>query len=114
MMTLQEIINSINSLPTEDRERLFEFIHQQEIESGRVEILANAQEVTQAFKDETAKKSSVDDLNADLLEEQQTNSQGFWDGLQEFRQTIEREGIVFTDEDFADLRDRSVGREIDL
>lgn len=114
MMNLQEIINSINSLPTEERDYLFEFLRQQEIENRRVEILANAQEVTQAFKDGTAKKESVDDLSADLLEEQETDSQEFWDELQESRRTIEREGIIFTDEDFADLRDRSVSREIDL
>ncbi|MEH2053174.1 hypothetical protein [Nostoc sp.] len=67
MMTLQEIINSIESLPTEDREYLFEFLRQQRIENRRVEILANAHEVMQAFKDGTAKRGSVDDLIADLL-----------------------------------------------
>ncbi|MEH1867518.1 MAG: hypothetical protein V7K69_21245 [Nostoc sp.] len=67
MMTLQEIINSIESLPTEDREYLFEFLRQQRIENRRVEILANAQEVMQAFKDGTAHRGSVDDLIADLL-----------------------------------------------
>jgi hypothetical protein len=67
MMTLQEIINSIESLPTEEREYLFEFLRQQRIENRRVEILANAQEVMQAFKDGTAHRGSVDDLIADLL-----------------------------------------------
>ena len=67
MMTLQEIINSIESLPKEDREYLFEFLRQQRIENRRVEILANAQEVMQAFKDGTAHRGSVDDLIADLL-----------------------------------------------
>jgi len=38
----------------------------------------------------------------------------FWEGLQRFRNAIEAEGIVFTDEDFADLRDRSPGREVEL
>ena len=36
----------------------------------------------------------------------------FWNGLQKFRLTIENGGLRFTDDDFADLRDRSVGREI--
>ncbi|MBD2347030.1 hypothetical protein [Anabaena subtropica] len=67
MMTLQEIINSIKSLPTEDQEYLFEFLRQQRIENRRVEILANTQEVMQAFKDGTAKRGNVDDLIADLL-----------------------------------------------
>ena len=66
MMTLQEIINSIESLPTEDREYLFEFLRQQQIQNRRVEILANAQEVMQAFKDGTAHRGSVDDLIAEF------------------------------------------------
>lgn len=67
MMTLQEIISSINSLPIEDQEHLFEFLRQQRIENRQQEILANAQEVMQAFKHGTAKRGSVDDLIADLL-----------------------------------------------
>ncbi|NEO86100.1 MAG: hypothetical protein F6J87_17870 [Spirulina sp. SIO3F2] len=38
----------------------------------------------------------------------------FWQGVLKFRERIEREGIEFTDEDFADLRDRSPGREVNL
>ncbi|MBC1214212.1 hypothetical protein GNE08_08240 [Trichormus variabilis ARAD] len=67
MMTLQEIINSIENLPTEEQEYLFEFLRQQRIDNRRVEILANTQEVIQALKDGTAKRGSVDDLIADLL-----------------------------------------------
>ncbi len=74
-MTLQEIINSINSLPTEERDYLFEFLRKNKEES---------------------------------------KGNTFWEGLQKFRQVIQSEGIIFTDEDFADLRDRSVGREINL
>ena len=69
MMTLQEIISSINSLPTEDQEHLFEFLRQQRIKNRQQEILANAQEVMQAFKNGTAKRGSVDDLIADLLKD---------------------------------------------
>ena len=36
----------------------------------------------------------------------------FWDSLQECRQIIESENIVFTDDDFANLRDKSPGREV--
>ncbi|MGM3309084.1 hypothetical protein ACSQ6I_24415 [Anabaena sp. WFMT] len=75
MMTLQEIINSIESLPTEERDYLFDFLRQKKEES---------------------------------------KGDNFWEGLQKFRKVIETEGIIFTDDDFADLRDRSVGREIDL
>lgn len=37
---------------------------------------------------------------------------GFWDMTLEFRKRIERENIVFNEEDFANLRDRSAGREV--
>ncbi|MHC5739445.1 hypothetical protein [Nostoc sp.] len=75
MMTLQEIINSIENLPTEERDYLFEFLRKKKEES---------------------------------------RGDNFWEGLQKFRSVIQSEGIIFTDDDFADLRDRSVGREIDL
>ncbi len=74
-MNLQEIINSINSLPTEEQDYLFEFLRQKKEES---------------------------------------RGENFWQGLQKFRNLIQSEGIIFTDEDFAGLRDKSVGREIDL
>lgn len=74
-MTLQEIINSINSLSIEERDYLFEFLRKKKEES---------------------------------------RGDDFWEGLQKFRKVIQSEGIIFTDQDFADLRDKSVGREIDL
>jgi len=66
-MTLQEIINSIENLPTEDREYLFEFLQKQRINQKRTEILTNAEELKHAFKNGTAKRGTVDDLIADLL-----------------------------------------------
>ena len=67
MLIFQEIIDSIESLSIEDQEYLFELIRKRRIENRRAEILANAQEVQQAFKNGTAKRGSVDDLAADLL-----------------------------------------------
>ena len=67
MMTLQEIIKSIENLPTEDREYLFDFLQKQRINQKRTEILTNAEELKQAFKNGTAKRGTVDDLIADLL-----------------------------------------------
>jgi hypothetical protein len=75
MMTLQEIINSINNLPTEEQDYLFEFLRQKKEES---------------------------------------RGENFWEGLQKFRNIIESERIIFSDEDFADLRDYSIGKEIEL
>lgn len=67
MMTVQEIMEQVESLSIEDQDRLFELIRKRRIENRRDEILANAQEVMQAFKNGTAKRGSVDDLIADLL-----------------------------------------------
>jgi hypothetical protein len=68
LMTFQEIVNSIDSLSTEDRDRLFDLIRQRKIEEQDAETLANYQELKQAIKQGTAKKGSVHDLITDLLE----------------------------------------------
>jgi hypothetical protein len=49
-------------------------------------------------------------------EQQQINNNGetFWEMTLRFREQMEQEGIEFTDEDFANLRDRSTGREVEL
>jgi antitoxin Phd len=39
---------------------------------------------------------------------------GFWDALTGFRQNIKDEDIEISDKDFEGLRDRGVGREVDL
>ncbi|MDY6804876.1 MAG: hypothetical protein SXA11_13855 [Cyanobacteriota bacterium] len=38
----------------------------------------------------------------------------FWDALQNFRAKLERESIVFNDDDFANLRDKSPGRKVEF
>ncbi|MCT7952565.1 hypothetical protein NG798_22470 [Ancylothrix sp. C2] len=43
-----------------------------------------------------------------------SNQENFWEMLLRFRERMEQEKIVFTDEDFANLRERSPGREVDL
>ncbi|MBU7582823.1 MAG: hypothetical protein KAF91_07910 [Nostoc sp. TH1S01] len=74
-MNLQEIINSINGLPREEQEYLFEFLRKKKEES---------------------------------------TGDNFWQGLQKFRKVIQSEEIIFNDEDLTNLRDYSLGREIDL
>ncbi len=66
-MTLQEIIEQVQSLSIEDQDQFFDWIRKRRIENRRDEILANAKEVMEAFKNGTAKRGSVDDLIADLL-----------------------------------------------
>lgn len=75
MMTLQEIIDSLDSLSVEEQDYLVELIRQRH---------------------------------------EQKPGSDFWEGLQKFRATIEQEGIIFDDEYFANLRDRSLGREVNL
>jgi ribosomal 50S subunit-associated protein YjgA (DUF615 family) len=72
-MTFQEIVNSISSLSTEDRDRLFDLIRKQRIEEQEAETLANYRELQQAIKDGIAKKGSVQDLVADLLGDDDEN-----------------------------------------
>jgi cysteinyl-tRNA synthetase len=52
----------------------------------------------------------------DLIRQQREEQHGnrFWEGFKKLRATMEQEGISFDDDDFADLRDRSPGREVDL
>ena len=68
MTTLQEVIGSIELLADEDKEQLFEMLYQRRIEERRAEILENAQEVRQAFKEGKAKVGTIEDLIANLLE----------------------------------------------
>ncbi len=44
----------------------------------------------------------------------ETSTTAFWAATLRFRQKIQQENIVFTNEDFAGLRDRSVGREVEF
>ena len=67
MMTVEEIVDSIDRLSIEDREKLFELVRKRRIEQQEAEILASRRELKQAIADGTAKKGNVRDLIADLL-----------------------------------------------
>jgi hypothetical protein len=92
-MTLQEIIKSLDNLSAAEQTSLLDILRQRRSQS-------------------LSKESQM----ADKAQMQSTESAGenFWQGVVRFRETIEKEGILFTDEDFSDLRDRSPGREIEL
>ncbi len=113
-MTVQEIIDQVKSLSTKDQDQLFELIRKQRIENRRAEILASAQEVFRAVETGTAMRGTFEELKSYLLEDDETNSEGFWDMALRFRKVMKQEGITFEDADFADLRDRSAGREVAL
>jgi len=53
-------------------------------------------------------------LPARDIESTGESENGFWELTRKFREQMEREQIVFNDADFADLRDRSVGREVEF
>jgi hypothetical protein len=46
--------------------------------------------------------------------QEESKGNAFWGGLLHFRQTIESEELIFADDDFANLRDRTVGKAINL
>ncbi|MDJ1178984.1 hypothetical protein PJF56_08920 [Roseofilum sp. BLCC_M91] len=68
-MKLQELIDSIEQLSIEDQDYLFDLIHKRRIEQRRLEIAVNAETLKQEFQQGTAKRGTVDDLIADLLED---------------------------------------------
>lgn len=84
-MTLQEIIKSLDELSLEEKTSLLDVLQQQ--------VMQVAEEIAEP----TGKDSG----------------ETFWEMTLRFRERMAREGIEFTDEDFADLRDRSPGREIE-
>ena len=69
MTTFQQIIDSIEVLPTEDQDQLFELIRKRRVEARRAEIAANAQEVFQAVEMGTAKRGTFEELKSYLLED---------------------------------------------
>jgi hypothetical protein len=85
-MILQEIIKSLDDLSVEDKTSLLNVLESQ-LSQIKEEVQENPL---------------------------QNKGDSFWEGVLRFRETIEREGIEFTDEDFANLRDRSPGREVEL
>ncbi|HEY9866174.1 MAG TPA: hypothetical protein V6D21_18525 [Candidatus Obscuribacterales bacterium] len=70
MMVFQDLIESIEALSFEEQDYLWELIRKRRIEQRRGEILANAEAVKLAFREGKAKSGTVDDLMADLLEDE--------------------------------------------
>jgi hypothetical protein len=85
MMTLQEIIQSLDDLPMQDQTSLLNVLN---------------------LRLATIPKDSAQPLKI--------TGETFWEMTLRFQERMEREGIEFTDGDFANLRDRSPGRDIEL
>ncbi len=67
MMTVEDIVDSIDLLSIEDQEKLFELVRNRRVEQQEAEILASRRELKQAISDGNAKKGNVRDLIAELL-----------------------------------------------
>lgn len=67
--SFQDVIDAIERLSVQDQEDLFDLIRRRRIENCRIEIAAHAQTLTQQLHAGQAKIGSVDDLIADLLDE---------------------------------------------
>ena len=91
MTVLEKVLSKMQTLPTAQQQQVIRFIDFLAFELGDRQV----------------------NQESENLKEGQPKSD-FWKGLQKFRLTIQNERVGFTNEDFADLRDRSVGREIIL
>jgi len=67
-MTLQEIIDQVESLSIEEQDQFFNLICKRRTENRRVEILANAQEVFKAVETGTAMSGTFEELKVYLLQ----------------------------------------------
>lgn len=74
IISFQEIIDSVENLSFEDQDYLFDLIKKRRIEKRRLEMATNAKVTLESLKQGTAKKGSVDDLIADLLDDQDDES----------------------------------------
>ena len=68
-ISFQNLIESIETLSTEDQYFLFELIRKRPIEKRRVEIAQNAENIMKDLEEGKAKIGTLNDLITDLLEE---------------------------------------------
>ena len=66
MLTVQEILNSVEKLSVDDREYLFEVLRRRRIEERRAEIAKNAQEALKAVESGTAKRGTFEEIKSYL------------------------------------------------
>ena len=66
-MPFHDLVKYVDALPADDQELLFALIQKRRIEKRRLEIAQNAAETLKAVRAGTAKRSSVADLLADVL-----------------------------------------------
>ena len=69
-ISIQQVIEDIENLSLEDQDLLLELIYKRRIEKRRKQIAINAEQTFQAVGQGQAKKGNLNDLMADLLEEE--------------------------------------------
>ena len=69
-ISIQQVIEDIENLPPEDQDLLLELIYKRRIEKRRTEIAINAARTFKAIEQGRAKRGNINDLMADLLEEE--------------------------------------------
>ena len=68
--SIQQVIEDFENLSLEDQDLLLELIHKRRIEKRRAEIAINADRTFKAIEKDRAKRGNLNDLMADLLEEE--------------------------------------------
>ena len=70
MITYQEIIEGIETLPIDEQDNLFKLILKRRIEQRRFEIATSGEHLRQSIKDGTARRfNNIEDLKSYLFEE---------------------------------------------
>jgi hypothetical protein len=67
--SFQELIESVEALPIEDREILMEIVNKRIIEQRREELVADMEASLQAYRQGDVRSGTVDDLLKDLEED---------------------------------------------
>lgn len=69
-LSFDEILSYVESLTIEDQDLLFDIIQKRRVETRRKEIAENARQTIKSFQNGTARMGDLDNLKADLLEEE--------------------------------------------
>ena len=69
-ISLQTVIEYVEALSAEEQDLLLELIYKRRVEQRRKEIVTNAVQTLEAMKAGTAKRGTIADLRANLLNEE--------------------------------------------
>ncbi len=69
--SFQEIIESIENLPLEYQDYLFDLIKKRRMEKRRLEIANNAKAIVKDFQEGRVKKRTAEEIKAYLLEDEE-------------------------------------------